>query len=567
MKTKTHFIAALILALFALTACSGKKTNADTNALIKAAEDNDTAKAQQPTVSEESAEDFDSFIKDKTYLPVEYLAALKGEDRNILLKYNPQIESNSQYHFADERDTEWYENGTFRYMQFFMPMDLFLGNSFFIKIYESQRETSGYIIKGKQTDYSKKSFKGNEPCLVDLSPLENFDTDDVLRIEIDGDYITCSVANRKFSHKYFLADKETYNQIKLLLTTNACDLSKVTWPRHADGTCDYEEANGNATAGAGDFEDRLNKGFWVRNYYNEVIQKKDRNVFLDYVPVFKEKSFDFYEHLGYELYWYEELNRLGDVCHDFYSEPNDEHCLFLLRRPFAVEEITKLKDCCYRIVTRDIKIDSAFIAEAMYEGCDWSLLKDKSEIQLYVEFDGDYLFIYTDEAKTLLATYCMYEKNEYNSFLEAVKTNDFDGMEFTFPRHADGSCDYDEGAWKAARKSGGGIPLRTGKAITTKENLRVHSFEKTTSPVLITLAAGTPVEILGVGGEETIDGITSKWVHVMLAPGTTGTDGRHMTGTMGGWCFGGLVSATEKEPESADASATERGSGQQTAVL
>ena len=336
MKTRNTMIAALILALFALTACSGKKTDAAQNAdgngetapavgktadvienlrrrtddrteseviatlaagtrveilavgredtidgiasrwvrvsvlggaqdrdgkavaagtqgwlfggyLSAAEENNNIAEAHQPTVSEESAEDFDSFIKDKTYLPVEYLAALKGEDRNILLEYNPQIESNSQYDFADERDTEWYENGTFRYMQFFMPMDLFLGNSFFIKIYESQRETSGYIIKGKQTDYSKKSFKGNEPCLVDLSPLENFDTDDVLRIEIDGDYITCSVANRKFSHKYFLADKETYNQIKLLLTTNACDLSKVTFPRHADGTCDYEEANGNAT--------------------------------------------------------------------------------------------------------------------------------------------------------------------------------------------------------------------------------------------------------------------------------------------------------------------------------
>ena len=203
----------------------------------------------------------------------------------------------------------------------------------------------------------------------------------------------------------------------------------------------------------------------------------------------------------------------------------------------------------------------------MYEGCDWSLLKDKSEIQLYVEFDGDYLFIYTDEAKTLLATYCMYEKNEYNSFLEAVKTNDFDGMEFTFPRHADGSCDYDEGAWKSARKSSGDIPLHTGKAMTTEENLRVHSFEKTTSPVLITLAAGTPVEILGVGEEETIDGITSKWVHVKVMPGTTGTDGRHMTGTMGGWCFGGLVSATEKEPESADAPATEHAEPVEESVI
>lgn len=177
-------------------------------------------------------DDFNSFIKDKTYLPVEYLDALKGEDRNILLKYNPQIENNSEYDFAFEKDTKWYENGTFRYMEFSMRMDLFFGNSFFIKICEAQKETFGYIIKGKQTSHSKESFDGTYPCLVDLSPLENLDTDDELKIEIDGDYITCSVASRKFSHKYFLAGEETFNQIESLLTTNACDLSKVTWPRH-----------------------------------------------------------------------------------------------------------------------------------------------------------------------------------------------------------------------------------------------------------------------------------------------------------------------------------------------
>ena len=188
-------------------------------------------------------EDFDSFIKDKTYLPVEYLDALKGEDRNILLKYNPHIENNSEYDFAFERDTEWYENGTFRYMEFSMRMDLlYLGNSFFIKICDSRKETFGYIIKGKQTSHSKESFDGAYPCLVDLSPLENLNTDDELKIEIDGDYITCSVASRKFSHKYFLASKETFNQIESLLTTNACDLSEITWPRHTDSSCDYEDA-------------------------------------------------------------------------------------------------------------------------------------------------------------------------------------------------------------------------------------------------------------------------------------------------------------------------------------
>ena len=81
---------------------------------------------------------------------------------------------------------------------------------------------------------------------MDLSPLENLNTDDALKIEIDGDYITCSVVSRKFSHKYFLASKETFNQIESLLTTNACDLSKVTWPRHADGSCDYEDGGKSA---------------------------------------------------------------------------------------------------------------------------------------------------------------------------------------------------------------------------------------------------------------------------------------------------------------------------------
>lgn len=124
-------------------------------------------------------EDFDSFIKDKTYLPVEYLDALKGEDRNILLKYNPQIENNSEYDFAFERDTEWYENGTFRYMEFSMRMDLlYFGNSFFIKICESRKETFGYNIKGKQTSHSKEKnvLDGKVKCNVPDSPyILNYD--------------------------------------------------------------------------------------------------------------------------------------------------------------------------------------------------------------------------------------------------------------------------------------------------------------------------------------------------------------------------------------------------------
>ena len=32
-------------------------------------------------------------------------------------------------------------------------------------------------------------------------------------------------------------DNKKYEE---LIKNNSCDLSKVTWPRHVDGTCDYE---------------------------------------------------------------------------------------------------------------------------------------------------------------------------------------------------------------------------------------------------------------------------------------------------------------------------------------
>ena len=311
---------------------------------------------------------------------------------------------------------------------------------------------------------------------------------------------------------------------------------------------------------AGDFKEYFEGKHWVREYYNEVILAKDRNVFLDYVSRFKERPYEFYYDLDYELYWYEELNRLGDYCRFFYSDFSERHCFDVLHNIFSVKEITKLsKDNFLVLVEKDgLNISpTEYIESLMYYGCDWSILKDKdiTDIdKLYVEFDGDYLFIYADEAKTLLATYCMYEEDEYSSFLEAVATNNFDNMEFTFPRHADGTCDYDEDAWKSEKKSVIGTNLRTGKATTVKENLRVHSDERTTSAVRITLAAGTPVEILGIGGEETIDGITSKWVHVKVMPGIMGTDGTYIKwGNVVGWCFGGVVSDIEEVSESANA--------------
>ena len=57
------------------------------------------------------------------------------------------------------------------------------------------------------------------------------------------------------------------------------------------------------------------------------------------------------------------------------------------------------------------------------------------------------------DQKTLLSTYCAYDESEYQALVEAIAANVFDVSKFTFPRHADGMCDYDTSGNAAAGSS------------------------------------------------------------------------------------------------------------------
>lgn len=488
----------------------------------------------------------------KNWIPVQNIDILRSRSRDRY--YETYKNKLARYDEPDIFQISWHEHYKVRTAAQIENCFLYFTDeknyAIFLYVKDIKPTGNGYMVSCEMfKSYTSDLFVEKNDFLENLT--EKGQIVNLLLI-FDGDYLHIYTEKKQRLFTYALMDSEYSTQMENLIRNETCDLSKVTWPRHADGTCDYD---GNATAGAGDFEDRLNKGFWVRDYYNEVILTRDRNIILSYVPKYKESPSTFAYELDSEVYWYEES--IFDKCEYVFSKIFYTYFLYVFSASFYITDIQRIDTDMYQVVVETDNFSKDEIEKSYNSGCDW---QDENIIieRFYLKFDGDYLYVYLNEKTNLLATYCAYSESEYAWLNEAVATNDFDGMDFTFPRHADGSCDYDEGAWKSARKSGGGIPLRTGKAMTTKENLRVHVVEKTTSPVLITLAAGTPVEIIGVGGEETIDGITSKWVHVKVMPGTTGTDGRHMTGTMGGWCFGGLVSATEKEPESADAPATER---------
>ena len=62
-----------------------------------------------------------------------------------------------------------------------------------------------------------------------------------LLILFDGDFINVyEDSEDKLLMTYAITDEKTLNEFNNLILTGKCDLSNVTWPRHADGTSPYD---------------------------------------------------------------------------------------------------------------------------------------------------------------------------------------------------------------------------------------------------------------------------------------------------------------------------------------
>ena len=132
----------------------------------------------------------------------------------------------------------------------------------------------------------------------------------------------------------------------------------------------------------------------------------------------------------------------------------------------------------------------------------------------------------------MYATYCAYDYSEEKALEEAIKTNEFDMTRFTFPRHADGTCDYESGRAVQGEKIVCGI-YRTKKTLWLRK--KAGSFGKVT-----TMKEGSYVKILAKGKKETINGITDNWVQVEVLLDSTNLFGKQINGAKG-WCFGGYL--------------------------
>ena len=170
--------------------------------------------------------------EDAEWLSSYYFDMLKERNRDV-------VKSKQQNGFREyqdrktEFDYEWYYTLSFLRPTYFfnsvVTISLLFDNcSFLVK--NISKKNSDYLIEAEVYDW----------FMPDAT--NSYSTGDyvLLKVSADGDYLNL-FCDGQLLGQFVKTNNETKTEIKSLMRDNTCDLSKITWPRHADGTCDYDD--------------------------------------------------------------------------------------------------------------------------------------------------------------------------------------------------------------------------------------------------------------------------------------------------------------------------------------
>ena len=174
----------------------------------------------------------------------------------------------------------------------------------------------------------------------------------------------------------------------------------------------------------------------------------------------------------------------------------------------------------------------------------YNKFRSNSNIKLLIQTDGDYFDLWINTKENYIGKYIAASESLCEQIVNLVRSNKCDLSKVTWPRHADGSCDYDRSKKTTAAqtvKSTSTTNVTKNKIMLVNENLKLRSGEATSTQVLTVMSAGTKVKILELGKAETIDGISSNWVKVEVQSGAKDKDGKSIKKGTVGWCYGGYL--------------------------
>lgn len=293
--------------------------------------------------------------------------------------------------------------------------------------------------------------------------------------------------------------------------------------------------------------DNSNNEFsYLPTYYLELLVANERNKLpLEYEPHIKNiNQYDDYSFeawfLPFEINNYVIIyNSLIGIGYGNGCSPNctyDLNVISIEKKSNGYDVIVTNGKSIQKILSED-KIETQVLNKS------WLLnglpsYMDYTPYMILLRFDGDYLSMYVNDENHLLQTFFKANKNTKKEILELIKTEKCDLSRVTWPRHADGTCDYDN---SSSIKTVAAQPSTNVSEMSVTENLKLRSGEATTTSVLTVMAAGTKVKILELGKAENIDGIDSNWVKVEVQKGAKDRNGKEIKAGTVGWCYGGYL--------------------------
>ena len=163
-------------------------------------------------------------------------------------------------------------------------------------------------------------------------------------------------------------------------------------------------------------------------------------------------------------------------CDQPYDKEDDEY--------YFVKKIEKTTDG-YTIVC---ELEDTNIKTTSYQDNELEKLFEQKVIKYKIIQDGDYLNFYLDTDQ-LVFTLILIDKSVAEQYEKLIQTNKCDFSKIIWPRHADGSCDYD-GSKKASSTT-----VAPNKTMTVRENLKLRSGEATSTQVLAVMHGNQFVEL------------------------------------------------------------------------
>ena len=260
-------------------------------------------------------------------------------------------------------------------------------------------------------------------------------------------------------------------------------------------------------------------GIWVVSYIFDILKSNSFNTLLEYEPFWQT---EWKTSVGED--WKDDYFPSYIIITDNYIYISSYATGY---RFYLIQNDMKNNRCkCYskdKFVHGQVSAKNDFLTK----------LEGKEKENFYFKIDSDYLSLYIeDEKQEKLNTFVKIQ--DYKEIEEKIhliiRGEKIDLSRVTWPRHADGSCDYETA-----------VQLQSGKGCRASDNLRLRSSGSTAGKPVVTIGKGTQVKVITVGAEQTIDGITSNWVQVEVQAGAKDRDGKAIAAGTTGWCFGGYL--------------------------